>query len=258
MIDFQRDKTKVVVTLSRGPVNGLNASWLRRFNEVLNEIEAVQATTVIVRSDQRVFCAGADLRYFSERFESEAGRRELVAFVTELQAALARLEALPCVTLAEIGGPAMGGGLELALACDFRLLSDSALIGLPEVGIGLIPGAGGTQRLTRIAGSGAARRMILSGRPVDAEAALRTGIADWIVADAQLRDESLRIVSRFELLSAEAIAAAKVCLRAALDPRANGFAEELTATAKLLDSGSTQQRIRAFLAGVRMTGESGR
>ena len=119
------------------------------------------ASVLLLRSSERAFCAGADLALMKSRFDTQPGRERMVAFVREMQRVYAQLERLPLVTIAEIGGAAMGGGLELALACDFRIAADDATLGLPEARLGLLPGAGGTQRLTRIAGEAIAKRLIL-------------------------------------------------------------------------------------------------
>lgn len=247
MIDLQLNGPIAVIILCRGPVNGLNAAWVERFDAVLDEVRRADAAVVIIRSNQRVFCAGADLRYFSEAFSSAAGRDELHRFVAALQKSYATLEAMPQVSIAEIGGPAMGGGLELALACDFRLLSDAATVGLPEVRIGLIPGAGGTQRLSRNCGTAVARRMILSAQQASAKEALRWGVVDWLAPAAEIHAEALRHAARFASLSKEAIGAAKACLAAFHDHRRDGYAEEIGATRVLLDSEPTQERVRRFL-----------
>jgi enoyl-CoA hydratase/carnithine racemase len=115
MIELAREGSLAVATLARPPVNAIDEDWLSRLERVLEEARG--ATVLLLRSSQKAFCAGADLELMRSRFDSEAGRRRMVEFVREVQRVLARLERLPQVTLAEIGGPALGGGLELALAC---------------------------------------------------------------------------------------------------------------------------------------------
>ena len=149
-------------TLCRPPVNAINEAWVDRLNEVLDEVaQAGQVGVLRIRSSGRVFCAGADLALMRSIFDSAAGRERMIVLTRRMQEVFARLEALPQVTLAEIGGAAMGGGFELALACDLRIVSDAARIGLPEARLGLLPAAGGTQRMTRICGEAVARRLIL-------------------------------------------------------------------------------------------------
>ena len=136
-------------------------------------------------------------------------------YIERLQAVFARLESLPRVTLAEIGGAALGGGLELALCCDLRIAAHEAKIGLPEVGIGLIPGLGGTQRLTRLVGRGIASRLILGAEPVDGAAAQALGIVQWAVPRAELAAEAARIARRIAALPLPALRVAKELIAAA-------------------------------------------
>ena len=113
-----------------------------------------------------------------------------------------RIESLPCVTLAEIGGSALGGGFELALSCDLRMASTTAKLGLPEAKLGLIPGAGGTQRLTRLCGPGTAARIILAAEVVDGATACQLGMVQWAVAPDDLAAHAQALAQRVAELSA--------------------------------------------------------
>ena len=164
---FETDVTDRIatVTLCRAPVNALSEEWGEAFDALLDQLGARDDWTVLhLRSSQKVFAAGADLA----QIDGWAGERRpgprLALYIERLQAVFGRLESLPQVTLAEIGGAALGGGLELALCCDLRIAAHEAKLGLPEVGLGLIPGLGGTQRLTRLVGAGVASRLILGPR----------------------------------------------------------------------------------------------
>ena len=141
------------LTLDRPPVNAIGEGWLRAFHRCLDALGARADWQLLhLRSAQKAFSAGADLAEMRTRLGSPAGIDAMVDVAAGMQKLFARIEALPQVTLAEIGGAALGGGLELALACDLRVAANEAKIGLPEVRLGLVPGAGGTQRLTRLAG----------------------------------------------------------------------------------------------------------
>src|SRR3954465_11872463 len=134
------------LTMAPPPVNAISEAWLQAFTAEIDRIEAEKACRVLhIRSDQKVFCAGADLDEIRARIEMPDGAERMYAYVAAIQRLYARIERLPFVTLAEIGGAAMGGGLELALACDLRIAANEAKLGLPEARLGLIPGAGGTQ-----------------------------------------------------------------------------------------------------------------
>ena len=158
-----------------------------------------------------------------------------------------RIENLPQVTVAEIGGAALGGGLELALACDLRVASTEATLGLPEARLGLLPGAGGTQRLTRLCGPGVARRIILGAEIVNGRKACELGLVQWAVAPQQLEAWTRELAASIATLPAAALAASKRCLAAAEGTRESGFAMELHETRQLLGREDTRARIAEFL-----------
>jgi enoyl-CoA hydratase/carnithine racemase len=156
---------------------------------------------------------------------------------------------LPRVTLAEINGAALGGGFELALACDLRVAALEAKMGLPELRLGLLPGAGGTQRMTWLAGRPAALRLILGAEQVDGAEALRLRLVQWSVASAELAAAATEIARRYAAVPAHAAKAAKACITAATAPGINGFDAEVQQTRCLLTSDKTRELIGAFLAG---------
>ena len=151
MFTVETNNGVTTLTLSHPPVNAISEEWIRSFDAKLDALATEPRCGVLhIRSDQKVFCAGADLKEVRARMDVPDGADRMYAYVAGIQRLYARIEGLPQVTVAEIGGAAMGGGLELALACDLRIAANEAKLGLPEVRLGLIPGAGGTQRLTRI------------------------------------------------------------------------------------------------------------
>jgi enoyl-CoA hydratase len=245
--------TKVVdgvasLTLSRPPVNAISEEWLERFNIELDQLENRSDWTVLhIRSDQKVFCAGADLREVRDRIEDPKGPDRTYAFVASIQRLYTRIENLPRVTLAEIGGAAMGGGLELALACDLRVAADDAKIGLPEAQLGLIPGAGGTQRLTRLCGRAVASRLILGAETIDGRAACALGVVQWAFHPDELQRQIAAIVERIARLPRAAVAASKACIAAAMESGHGGYSDELEASRRLLTDDETRQRVHAFL-----------
>lgn len=234
-----------IATLQRPPVNAIDEAWLARFNAVLDAVSG--ASVLLIRSSARAFCAGADLALMRSRFDTEAGRAKMIEYVREMQRSCARLERLPQVTIAEIGGAALGGGLELALACDLRIAANEARIGLSEPRLGLLPGAGGTQRLTRIAGEAVAKRMILRAEMASGAEAAALGIVQWAVPGAELASRARAIAEEAAALPAPAIAACKRCIGAAIFGGTDGYAMEVEATAQLLASADTQARVRRFL-----------
>lgn len=238
------------LTLNRPPVNAISEAWLTRFDGILDQLVARADWKVLhLRSDQKVFCAGADLHEIRDRIEAPDGPDRMYSHVAAIQRLFARIENLPQVTLAEIGGAAMGGGLELALACDLRIAANEARLGLPEARLGLVPGAGGTQRLTKLCGQPVAERLILGAEVIDGATAKQLGLVQWAVPRAKLPEQALEITRRVASLPAGALTASKTCIAAATSVGRNGYSEELEATRRLLTSVDTRQRVAAFLAG---------
>jgi enoyl-CoA hydratase/carnithine racemase len=238
-----------VVTLCRPPVNALDATMIERLEAALDEAAADPDTAVLhIRSRLATFCAGADLALMRSCFETAQGRDAMVDLVRRMQSLFARFESAPLVTIAELGGAAMGGGLELALACDLRVAATTARLGLPEARLGLLPAAGGTQRLTRLCGEGAAKRLILGAETIDGAEALRLGLVQWTRPDAELEAWTRALAERLAGLPKAALAACKRCIAAERDPACEGFDAEIAATRALYDDGETRRRVSAFLA----------
>jgi enoyl-CoA hydratase len=251
MLTVKRVGRVVVATLSRHPVNALNDELIARLDAVLDEFaDDDQVSVLHIRSDQKAFCAGADLALMRACFASPEGTDAMLEVVRRMQRLFARIEAASLVTLAEIGGAAMGGGLELALACDLRVAAVEAKLGLPEVRLGLVPGAGGTHRLARLCGRGIANRLILGGEVIDGALAERLGIVQWARPLEQLAEWTSKLAAHFASAPRAALAASKRCIAAAGDPARDGYAEELTATRRLYDHPETRRRVSEFLKGV--------
>src|SRR5450631_1359551 len=250
MLRLELDKRVARLTLDRPPVNAISAQWLKSFHGLLDTLGERDDWQVLhIRSSQKVFCAGADLTEMRARFYAPEGVEAMVGTVAEIQRLLARIEALPQVTLAEIGGAAVGGGFELALACDLRIAALEAKMGLPEARLGLIPGAGGTQRLTRLCGPALAGRLILGAEIVDGAAASELGVVHWAVPRAELAQRAAEMARRIAGLPAAALAASKACIAAAGHKDRGGYTDELEFTRLLLSNPETRQRVQAFLAG---------
>lgn len=240
----------VTLTLSRPPVNAISAEWLQSFETKLDQLAARSDWSVLwVRSDQKVFCAGADLDEIRGHMEAPDGPDRMYSYVAGIQRLYARIESLPQVTLAEIAGAAMGGGLELALSCDLRIADNEAKLGVPEARLGLIPGAGGTQRLTRLVGRATAARLILGAEVIDGTTAAALGVVHWAVPRAEIAAYTDETAKRIAALPLTALAACKACIAAAATPGRGGYAEELEHTRRLLTEPATRQRVEAFLAG---------
>ncbi|MET4701542.1 enoyl-CoA hydratase [Constrictibacter sp. MBR-5] len=248
MFRLEADGPKAVITLSRPPVNAINNAWIAGFGALLDRLDADGEIAVLhIRSDQQVFCAGADLRQVEERFGLDDGHLRFSEEVAAFQRLFRRIETLPCVTVAEIGGTAMGGGLELTLACDLRIAAEEAWLGLPEVTIGLVPGAGGTQRLTRLCGRSVASRMILTGDPVRGSEAVALGLVQWAAPRDRVAEQAEKLVARLGGLSRPALRACKSCIAEAARPGGEGFEREVDVTRDLIRTPEARRLVEAFL-----------
>lgn len=245
MIRLELAGPVAVATLARPLVNAIDEAWIARLADVV--AAAREARVLLVRSSEKAFCAGADLALMRSRFDTAVGREKMVALAHAMQRAYAALEASPLVSIAEIGGAAMGGGLELALACDLRIAAETAKLGLPEAGLGLLPGAGGTQRLTRLAGAAVAKRLILGAEVVDGAEAARLGLVQWAVPADALAGRAMQLARHLAALPGAALAECKRCIAAAAAGAGHGYELELAATGTLLEGADTQARVRAFL-----------
>ena len=178
LVDYALDGAVAVITLNRPPVNALNPELIADIDAAIALAEAPEVRAVVITGSPH-FAAGADITGFQQAFESGAEERQ----ATGLSEAVLRLENLPKPTIAAVNGFALGGGLELAMGADFRYLATSAKVGQPEILLGIIPGAGGTQRLARIVGPQRCKEMCLTGRHVAADEAYAIGLADKVAAD---------------------------------------------------------------------------
>jgi len=248
MLSLERNGAVAVLTLSRAPANAFNDELTARMSEVIDQAAGDENVTVLhIRSSLKIFCAGADLALMRSCFATEQGVERMVEVIRDMQRLLDKIEAAPFVSIAEIGGAALGGGLEMALACDIRVAASEAKVGLPEVGLGLVPGAGGTQRLTRLCGEAVAKRLILGAEVIDGAAAERLGIVQWAHPREQLASWTAALASRIAIMPRAALAAAKSCIAAQRDSKRNGYEEEITVTRMLYNHPESRRRVTDFL-----------
>jgi enoyl-CoA hydratase/carnithine racemase len=244
-----RDAGVLTLTLAQPPVNALDDALVDALDSHVAAASADEGVAVLhLRSSCKAFCAGADLALMQQSIATAEGLERMLDLVARMQRLAARLEAAPCVTLAELGGAALGGGFEIALGCDLRIAAHEARVGLPEAGLGLLAAAGGTQRLTRLVGPGVARRLILGAETLDGAAAERLGLVQWAVPRAELPAAARALSRRIAALPRHALSAAKQCIAAALDDARDGYAEEIAQTRRLYRHPDTRDRVAAFLA----------
>ena len=179
-----------VLRLDRPKVNAISPELTADLLAAVDVLAADLPGAVVVYGGERIFAAGADIARFG-------GPDEARVIGGSLRRAYDALAALPRIVIAAVNGFALGGGCELAMACDLRVAADNATFGQPEILLGIIPGAGGTQRLARLVGASRAKDIAMTGRQVKAEEALRIGLADRVVPAAQVFDEALAWASEF-------------------------------------------------------------
>ncbi|MGQ0845810.1 MAG: enoyl-CoA hydratase/isomerase family protein [Sporichthyaceae bacterium] len=196
------------IRLDRPKMNALNAQVQQEIREAALEVGAdADVAAVVLYGGERVFAAGADVKEMAEMTYVE-----MAAHSTVLQNCFIAVTRIPQPTIAAITGYALGGGCELAMCADFRVVGAGAKLGQPEILLGIIPGAGGTQRLTRLVGPARAKEIVFSGRFVDADEALRIGLADRVVPDEEVYSAALAWAKSFVGGPTQALRAAKTAI----------------------------------------------
>lgn len=239
-----RGRTALVTVNRPEKRNALDAQVRAAFLVAIasaRENDAVRAIVVTGAGD-KAFVAGADIGEFEGRTTVEQWRVMTGATIFDA------VERCPKPVIAAVNGYCLGGGMELALACDFRVASTAARFGQPEVNLGIIPGGGGTQRLPRIVGLGAALKLVLTGDLVDAAEAFRLGLVEEVVEPAALLDRALALAETIASKSPVAVAAAKEATRAALSlPLDDGLKLETALFQVCFASADRAEGVRAFL-----------
>jgi enoyl-CoA hydratase/carnithine racemase len=233
------------LTLNRpDALNAINDEMRQALPAILAEMDTRDDVQVIVMSGAgtRAFCAGADIKEFG-REESSVAWRQARAH----KHWIAAFDRVRKPTIAAIHGHCLGGGLEIALACDLRIAADDASFGFPETGHGIIPGAGGTQRLTRVLGMGVALDMVLTGEPLDAARALSIGLISRLVPAADLAQSVRMLAARIATRPSLAVQFAKEAIKAGTDlPLEAGMRYEVDLCAHLLNTEDRLEAARAF------------
>lgn len=203
-LEYSLEGPVALIRLDRPPVNALSHGLADELDEAVGRAGGPQVRAVVVTGRPH-FAAGADIGGFKEAFD----RGEPDTLAAHLSSAIRRLELLPKPVIAAVFGFALGGGLELAMGADFRYLAEDARVGQPEIRLGIIPGAGGTQRLPRLVGVARAKEMVYSGRHVPAEEALEIGLADRVLPADDLLEAALEDARRLAEGPTVALGAAK-------------------------------------------------
>lgn len=223
-------------------MNALGVATVGALERAVREAAATRARVVLLRGSGRAFCAGADLK---ERKGMDLAAR--LAHNGAIRAAIDAIAGARFVTIAVLNGLALGGGLELALACDLRIAAAGISLGLPESRVGAFPGAGGTQRLPRLIGASRALQMMLSGEPVTSEYALGIGLVNEVVAPEELPARAHAFAQMLASRSAPALSAIKRLVYQGVDlPLAEGLGIERAALPDILGSADYAEGLAAF------------
>lgn len=245
-VSFDNADGIAVVTVNRPPVNAWNIQVETEMKEVFEELSDRDdfGAAIITGGGEKAFIAGADIKMISglgakEAYELSSGTKEVLKLI----------EYFDRVVIAAIGGLALGGGCEVAIACDLRVADESALIGLPEVSLGLLPGAGGTQRLPRLVGIGKAKELIFTGNPISAIEAKEIGLVEKVTPKGQALAEAIKLARRILERGPIAVRKAKKAINGAFGLRAeDGFELETRLFSELFETEDQKEGVSAFLA----------
>ena len=232
------------IRLERPPMNALNRQVQEELRSAAQEAtESTEVRAVVVYGGEKVFAAGADIKEMRDLTYADMSAR-----AGALSSAFDSIARIPKPVVAAITGYALGGGCELALACDWRVVATDAKLGQPEIKLGVIPGAGGTQRLARLVGPARAKDIVFTGRMVDADEALRIGLADKVVPAEEVYPAALALVAPYVTGPALAVRAAKLAIDRGLElDLASGLAWESELFASLFATDDRAEGMAAFV-----------
>jgi len=230
-----------VVTLNSPKVNALSTQLLARLKEIADDLTSDAAGAVVLTGGDRLFAAGADISQFG-------GPEEARVIGGAFHAALNAFADIPSFTIAAVSGFALGGGCELSMACDYRIASTKAVFGQPEILLGIIPGGGGTQRLPRLVGASRAKEMMVTGRQVKSEEALRIGLADEVVEPEQLMPRALELAGSVASGATQATRLIKQAVDRGIETDlASGLALELELFEEVFRTEDSRIGVKSFL-----------
>ncbi|SDL70379.1 enoyl-CoA hydratase-related protein [Sediminibacillus halophilus] len=246
LIGFHKrnDHIAVLILNRPGAANAFSMELLRQFNDRLTQLESdpLLRCLVITGAGHKVFCAGADLKERSKMTEQQT--REAVQYIGST---LQRVSELPMPTIAAINGAAFGGGLELALACDLRISASHSKLALTETSLGIIPGAGGTQRLSRQVGLSKAKEMIFTASPVDAEKAEQIGLVEYVHDSEELMEKAESLAEEIAKNAPVALRQAKLAISKGIDMElSEGLAFEKQCYQQTINTKDRLEGLQAF------------
>ncbi|MDR3573861.1 MAG: enoyl-CoA hydratase-related protein [Anaerolineaceae bacterium] len=242
LILVERNKGVVTLRINRPQnYNALNKAVVDSLDEILESLRRDTSVRALIVTGERNFAAGADIADMVKLTPQAAG-----AFL--FAKTFDKLEALPIPTIAAICGYALGGGLELALACDIRIAAEDAQLGLPEINLGIMPGAGGTVRLPKLIGVGKAKELILTGRKITGAEGYQMGLVQQVVSSAELLPTAHALAENLAGKAATALQTAKAMLHfSATQPRDAALQMEAALWAGLFGTADQQEGMQAFI-----------
>ncbi len=233
------------ITINRpDKLNALNKTVIDELQSAVQEVynNPDIKSAIITGAGTKAFVAGADISGFHGLSKEEG-----MALAKKGQDVFASIEHAPKPIVAAVNGFALGGGCELAMACHFRFCSDNAQFGQPEVNLGLIPGYGGTQRMTRLIGKGRTLELLMSGNMINAATAMQYGLANNVFSQEELLNKTKSILTIINAKAPLAIAKCIECVNTADDGNADGYAKEITAFGECFVTGDMKEGVSAFL-----------
>jgi enoyl-CoA hydratase len=245
LVKVWREDRLAIVTLDHPPVNALNSGVMEALEKVFDKLAGDKkiGAVVLTGAGEKAFVAGADISEFTT-LSSENGER----LSRRGQLIFQKIEDLPAPVIAAVNGFALGGGLELALCCDIRVMAENARVGLPEVTLAIFPGYGGTQRLPRTIAPGKAKELIYTGEMIDAAEAYRIGLADHLVPPGEALAEARKIAEKILKRGPLAVRLAKEAVNRGLAGHVGeGYKIEAQLFGQLCDSEDQKEGARAFL-----------
>ncbi|SET43696.1 short chain enoyl-CoA hydratase [Oceanobacillus limi] len=244
-LSYELQDQIAVLTIQSPPANALSSKLLRDLSVKLDAIEHENtAKAIVIKGEGKFFSAGADIKEFTS-FQNSSDYQSLSE---EGQNLFDRMESFSIPIIAAIHGAALGGGLELAMACHIRIVTESAKLGLPELNLGIIPGFAGTQRLPQYVGGPKAYEMILTGDPISGTEAQAFGLANRVVADDNLVEEAMNLAKRIAAKSKPTInQVMKLVPYAKTTQFAEGVKEEARAFGEIFGSEDAKEGVRAFI-----------
>lgn len=242
---LERKAQIVTITIDNPPVNALDAQVIQELDQTFAAVAAMSdvSAVIVTGAGEKAFVAGADISQFTELDENSG--KELLR---KGHAAFRKLTDIPCPVICAINGFAFGGGLELALACDIRVIAENTKVGVPEVSLGIYPGYGGTQRLPRVVGQSMAKQLIFTGSPVNAAEACRIGLCDKMVPIGKAFEAAWELAEIIATRAPLAVKAAKKVINEGMELKlCDALLLEIEEFGKLCETRDKKEGAKAFL-----------